>query len=90
MAVEVMENGGFAIKGKEDINKFRLVSLASALRLNIKTGMKMSRGPSPATIIKKEFGLKGNNRKVYDQFVKMHGLLNRFEEEENKVHFTVH
>jgi hypothetical protein len=90
MAIEKLKSGGFAITGKEDTAKFRLVSMASALRLKIKTGMEMSRGPSVATIIKKEFGLKGNNRKVYDQFCEMHGITNKFHEEENKIHFTTH
>jgi hypothetical protein len=82
-------SAGTMITGKEDTNNFRLVTMASALRFNIKTGMQMTRGPAITTRIKQEFGLKGNKRSLYDQFTKMHGLRNRFEEDEKPKFETI-
>jgi hypothetical protein len=50
-----------------DIDLFRMSVLEKALRLEL-LGMK-SRGRSAYSIIKSEFGLKGNKQSVYDQFV---------------------
>jgi hypothetical protein len=51
----------------ELIEGYRLLVLASKLKLETK-GLKMSRGPSAYTLIKKEFGLKGNKLNVLHQF----------------------
>ena len=48
-----------------DVEFYRLLTLRSALSLEI-LGMKNSRR-SAYSIIKKEFGFKGNKQKVYDQ-----------------------
>tara|TARA_Y100000385_G_scaffold281213_1_gene333646 strand:- start:242 stop:454 length:213 start_codon:yes stop_codon:yes gene_type:complete len=56
----------------EGISNFRNKVLLSGLELEL-MGMKMSRGQSCATIIKKEFGLKGNKQSIRDQFAKMLG-----------------
>lgn len=62
-------SGGTAIVGKTSINFYRLVTLLSGLRFEIKTGgMKICRGPSCYSIIKREFGFKGNKEKVLEQF----------------------
>ena len=49
-----------------DIDLFRMSVLEKALRLEL-LGMK-GRGRSAYSIIKSEFGLKGNRQSVYDQF----------------------
>ena len=49
------------------INHFRYVVLRAALKLEI-AGMKRSRSPSAYSIIKREFGLRGNRQSVLDQF----------------------
>ena len=46
---------------------FQLLVLHRALRLEIR-GMKRSKGQSAATIIKKQFDLKGTNVKVLEQY----------------------
>jgi hypothetical protein len=51
----------------EKINAFRLLSLKGALKLET-VGMKR-RGKSALSIVKEEFGFKGNTQKVYDQYV---------------------
>lgn len=52
---------------KEGIEKYRLCTLKSALKLEI-AGMKRSRNQISAySIVKKEFGFKGNKKKVLTQ-----------------------
>lgn len=51
----------------EKIQGYRLIVLASALKLETK-GLYASRGRSAYTIIKKEFGLKGSKERVLEQF----------------------
>ena len=59
------------ITGEDNIKKFRLITLKHMLDLEIKTGMKVSRGRTAYSIIKDEFNLKGNKQKVFDQFIKL-------------------
>jgi len=54
-----------AITGK-NIDLFRMSVLEKTLKLEL-LGMK-GRGRSSYSIIKSEFGLKGNRQSVYDQF----------------------
>jgi hypothetical protein len=54
------------IEGKENIQAYRMKVLKGALKLEL-LGMK-GRGKSAYSIIKSEFGLKGNKQKVFDQF----------------------
>jgi len=49
-----------------NVEFYRLITLRSALDLEIR-GLKR-RGRSVYSIIKEEFGFKGNKQKVYDQF----------------------
>lgn len=64
----MIENHGgtIVITGTQDINLARVLTLRKALELEIK-GLKLSRGMSAATIIKREFGWKGNNVKLLDK-----------------------
>ena len=52
-----------------DIDLFRMSVLEKALRLEL-LGMK-GRGRSAYSVIKSEYGLKGNRQSVYDQFKAM-------------------
>ena len=61
--------GGVMITG-DDIGRYRLVVLKSALKLEIK-GIRMHRGRTAYSVIKKEFGLKGDRQRVLDQFETM-------------------
>jgi hypothetical protein len=54
-----------AIHTENQVQFFRLLSLRSALKLEI-LGMKR-RGQSAYSILKKELGLKGNKEKVLEQ-----------------------
>ena len=55
-------NEGFVAYTKDNINLFRLLSLRSALKLEI-VGMK-KRGRSAYSIINEEFGFKGSKQSV--------------------------
>lgn len=50
-----------------DPKTFRLLALKGALKLEC-LGMRRSRGPSAYSIVKREFGFKGNKNSVYTQF----------------------
>jgi hypothetical protein len=54
---------------ESNINKYRMKTLKQALKLETK-GMKR-RGRSVYSIVKQEFGLKGNKQSVYEQFCKI-------------------
>jgi|TARA_R100001530_G_scaffold15436_1_gene13790 hypothetical protein len=50
----------------DQIEMFRLLAMRGALKLEL-VGMKR-RGQSVYSLIKEEFGFKGNKQKVFDQF----------------------
>jgi uncharacterized protein (DUF2141 family) len=52
----------------QQINAFRLRTLARGLKMEIH-GLKMSRGQSCYSIVKSEFGFKGNKQSVLDQLL---------------------
>ena len=60
-------DGMIVIDTPDGIEAYRLLALRGALNLEI-LGMRRSHGQSVATIIKREFGLKGNNAKVLEQY----------------------
>lgn len=66
MPIENLPGGGVIITGKE-IDVYRLLALKGMLHLE-SIGMKRSRGPSVLSVVKKEFGLRGNSKKVYDAY----------------------
>lgn len=51
----------------DGIEAYRLLVLRGALKLEI-LGMRRSKGQSAATMIKQEFGLRGTNRSVLEQY----------------------
>jgi len=55
---------------RDQIMFYRLKLLLSGLKLEME-GMSMTRGRTCYSIIKKEFGLKGNRKKVLAQFEKI-------------------
>jgi hypothetical protein len=58
--------------GKDQTNLFRMKTLLAGLRLEATTGMKLTRGRSCYSIIKSQYGLKGNKANVYNQFVQIY------------------
>ena len=62
-----MNNTSLTFNTPEQISAYRLLMLASALKLETKRIYPI-RGCSAYAQIKKEFGLRGNKQKVLDQF----------------------
>jgi hypothetical protein len=54
----------------DQIHQFRRLTLLRGLKLEA-DGFQVKRPPSCYTVIKKEFGLKGNKAKVLEQFTKI-------------------
>ena len=65
MAIETVEGVGTIYTG-DDTRLFRLMALRGMLRLEL-AGMRR-RGPSALSVVKREFGLRGNRQRVCDQF----------------------
>ena len=59
-----------AITG-QDISAMRNITLLSGLTLEVKTGMKLTRGRTCYALIKAEHGLKGNKRNVLRQYANL-------------------
>jgi hypothetical protein len=57
--------------GPKAVNFFRMNVLLHGMRTELKTGMKLSRGPSCFFRVKQEYGLKGNKQKLIEQFEKL-------------------
>lgn len=56
----------------DDVHVYRILTLRMGLRLELR-GIRIRR-PSIHTLVKREFGLRGNRQSVYDQFCRMHNL----------------
>ena len=62
----------FLAQGKNQTNLFRMKVLLIGLRTEATTGMKLTRGRSCYSIIKQQYGLKGNKVSVFNQFVQIY------------------
>lgn len=70
----VVHPGGGVSMGPDGVKMYRILTIKSGMELEMK-GIRLTRkAPSCFTIARKEFGLKGNKRKLYEQFCRMHGL----------------
>jgi hypothetical protein len=54
----------------DQIHQFRRLTLLRGLKLEAE-GFQVKRPPSCYSVVKKEFGLKGNKTKVLEQFTKI-------------------
>jgi len=59
--------GGTGFIGPSAVNIFRMITLANGLKMEIK-GLRMTRGRTCYSIIKSEYGLRGNKARVLAQF----------------------
>lgn len=66
MAIEQFSDGGFAISGKRDIDLLRMNTLIRGLKIEM-TGMRLCRGRTCYSLIKSEYGFKGNKARVLAQ-----------------------
>lgn len=71
MAVE--HGPGGTVYTGEDIHKYRILTIAHAMRSELR-GIKLYRGRSIFARVKEEFGLTGSRQSVYEQFSRMHSL----------------
>jgi len=55
----------------EGIQFFRLVTVYHSLKLEVETGMKMTRSANPYAIAKRDYGLKGSKASVAEQLGEM-------------------
>jgi hypothetical protein len=70
MAIKVIEGGSIMVTG-EHIDVYRLLTIRAGLKAEA-FGMRLtSRAPSCLSIVKKEFGFKGNLQKVTAQYEAM-------------------
>ena len=70
MAISINESGSIMLTG-DDINIYRLLTIRAGLKAEAK-GMRLtSRAPSCLSIVKREFGFKGNLAKVTAQYEAM-------------------
>ena len=60
-------------QGPKGVDIFRMRVILSGLRLECKTQgrMQLTRGPKCSTIVRREYGLKGNREKLLAQFEKL-------------------
>ena len=67
MAIEMIKGGSIMLTG-EHIDMYRLLTIRAGLKVEA-MGMRLtSKAPSCLSIVKKEFGFKGNREKVTAQF----------------------
>ena len=72
MTISVTKDGTpYAFDGPQAVDFFRMNTLLQGMKFELKTGMKMTRGPSCFTRVKKEYGLKGSKEKLIEQFEKL-------------------
>lgn len=78
-APEVTPTGMVAAVGAPAVDRFRMIYILGALKLEAETGMKMTsrkKAPSPLKIIREEFGIKAKN--MMDGYKKFRAALVEF------------
>ena len=71
MAIKKTETGAIIFEGEQSVNVYRLLTIRMGLRAEA-VGMRLTaKAPSCLSIVKKEFGFKGNREKVTAQFEAM-------------------
>jgi hypothetical protein len=72
MPIHVAKDGTpLVFDGPQAVNFFRMNALLQGMRTELKTGMRLTRGPSCFTRVRKEYGLRGNKQKLIEQFEKL-------------------
>ena len=68
LTVEFHPSGGYTVSGESNVRAYAELVALHALEFEVRTGMKMHRGPSAYSRIKARYGFKGNKRSVLMQF----------------------
>ncbi len=72
MSIHVDENGPRVYSGPAAVNFFRMAALLQGMKSELRTGMRMTRRASSCfTIVRREYGLRGNKQKLIEQFAKL-------------------
>lgn len=77
--VTVGPGGTISANGAPAVDRFRMIMILSALKLEAETGMKMTsrkKAPSPLKIIREQFGIKAKN--MMDGYKKFKAALVEF------------
>jgi len=68
LKVTVHPCGSYSIDGEQNVRAFAELCALHALMFEVRTGMKMNRGPSAYSRIRQRYGFKGNKRSVLMQY----------------------
>lgn len=72
MPIQVSEAGmPQAYVGREAVNFFRMVTLLHGMQAELKGIRLTSKAPSCFTLVRREYGLKGNKEKLIEQFKRL-------------------
>jgi hypothetical protein len=63
MSIKVLKGGSIGVTGKESIALYRLMTLSRGIAMEAK-GIRLTRGRTCLSIVKSEFGWKGNRAKI--------------------------
>lgn len=61
-------DGTVTFVGQQATTLYRMAVILHGMKFELKTGMKLTRGPSCFTLVRREFGLKGGKEKLLEQF----------------------
>jgi hypothetical protein len=69
MPIYTQKNGEPVLfDGPEAVNFFRMNALLQGMKSELRSGMRLTRGPSCFTRVRREYGLKGSKQKLIEQF----------------------
>ena len=72
MPIHVAKDGTpTTFSGPEAVNFFRMNALLHGMKVELRGGLRLTRGPSCFTRVRREYGLKGNKQKLIEQFEKL-------------------
>lgn len=67
--MEMLGNGGYVFEGPDEVAAYAFIAAFTALRTEIKTGMKMSRMPI-MPVLKRNYGITARTKKqAFEQMV---------------------
>ena len=68
LTVEFHPSGSYTVSGESNVRAYAELVALHALDLEVRTGLRMSRGRSAYAAVKARYGFKGNKRSVLMQF----------------------
>lgn len=73
MPIHINKTGSISVVGPKAMNLYRMMMILQGLKMEARfPGMRMTaKAPKCSTIVRKEYGLKGNHAKLIEQFQKL-------------------